>query len=252
MHSAAGPGMFPMKPISSTLKALIATCAIWLAYVPANAADLPPAPLPQAPAAAPVPYYNWTGFYVGVNGGGAWGSQDPWNIVTNRFDHFSTNISGGIVGGTIGAQIQASHVVMGLEADLDWANIRGSTFGFPTVGGVPVTAPINAETKIDWESTLRFRVGYANDTWLLYGTGGLAVLGAKTTLTTSTGACTAIFNSCSGTDRQVGVTFGGGLEYGFTPSLSAKVEYLYITAASFEVSRHSEVRAGLNYRFGGF
>jgi outer membrane immunogenic protein len=240
-----------MNLISSVLKALIATCAVLLSYLPVSAADLPPAPLPQTPVAVPVPYYNWTGFYVGVNGGGAWGSQDPWNIVTNRFDHFSIDISGGVVGGTIGAQIQASHVVMGLEADLDWANIRGSTFGFPTIGGTAVTAPLNAETKIDWESTLRFRVGYANDAWLLYGTGGLAVLGAKTTLTTSTGACIAIFNSCSGADRQVGVAAGGGLEYGFTPSLSGKVEYLYITAASFEVSRHSEVRAGLNYRFGG-
>ena len=123
----------------------------------------------------------------------------------------------------------------------------------PTVAGVPLSVPINAETKIDWESTLRFRVGYANDAWLLYGTGGLAILGAKTTLTSPSGAtaCTAIFNSCSSTDRQVGVAVGGGLEYGFTANLSGKVEYLYLTAASFEVSRHSEVRAGLNYRFGG-
>jgi outer membrane immunogenic protein len=245
-----------MKPTSSTLKALIATCAVLLTYLPVSAADLYPPPSPQAPVAAPVPYYNWTGFYVGVNGGWAWGSQDPWNIITNRFDHFSTDISGGVVGGTIGAQIQASHVVMGLEADLDWANIRGSTLGFPTIGGVPCTGcvPINAETKIDWESTLRFRVGYANDAWLFYGTGGLAILGAKTTLTNPTGAtaCTSIFNGCSGTDRQVGVAVGGGLEYGFTPNLSGKIEYLYMTAASFEVSRHSEVRAGLNYRFGGF
>jgi outer membrane immunogenic protein len=242
-----------MNPTSSTLKVLIATCGVLLTYLPVSAADLSPAPLPQAPVAAPLPYYNWTGFYVGVNGGGAWGSQDRWNIITNRFDHFSTDISGGIVGGTIGAQIQASHVVMGLEADLDWANIRGSTFGFPTVAGVPLSVPINAETKIDWESTLRFRVGYANDAWLLYGTGGLAILGAKTTLTSPSGAtaCTAIFNGCSSTDRQVGVAVGGGLEYGFTANLSGKVEYLYLTAASFEVSRHSEVRAGLNYRFGG-
>ena len=80
-----------MKPRSSTLKALIATYAVLLTYLPVTAADLPPGPLPRTSVAAPVPYYNWTGFYVGVNGGGAWGSQDPWNIVTNRFDHFSTN-----------------------------------------------------------------------------------------------------------------------------------------------------------------
>src|SRR5262249_33925602 len=148
-----------------------------------------------------------------------------------RFDHFSTDISGGVVGGTIGAQIQAGHVVMGLEADLDWANISGSTTTTPTVGGSSAGfTPVTAQTKIDWESTLRFRVGYANDAWLFYGTGGLAVLGAKTTVTS--GVCTAVFNGCSGTDRQIGLVAGAGLEYGFTPELSAKVEYLYITAAS--------------------
>ena len=123
-----------MKPRSSTLKALIATYAVLLTYLPVSAADLPPGPLPRTPVAAPVPYYNWTGFYVGVNGGGAWGSQDPWNIVTNRFDHFSTNISGGVVGGTIGAQIQASHVVMGLEADLDWLTSEAPPLDYQRLG----------------------------------------------------------------------------------------------------------------------
>jgi hypothetical protein len=44
---------------------------------------------------------------------------------------------------------------------------------------------------------------------------------------------------------------GAGIEYGFTPNLSAKVEYLYVTGASLEISRTSEIRAGLNYRFSG-
>jgi outer membrane immunogenic protein len=113
--------------------------------------------------------------------------------------------------------------------------------------------PFNAKTNIDWESTVRARVGYANDNWLFYGTGGAALLGAKTTLTTAGGAtvCGGVFANCSGTDRQVGLVLGGGLEYGFSPNLSAKLEYLYITAASLEVSSHGEIRAGLNYRFGG-
>jgi opacity protein-like surface antigen len=57
--------------------------------------------------------------------------------------------------------------------------------------------------------------------------------------------------ACTGTNRQAGLALGAGLEYGITESLSAKLEYLYTTAASLEVSRHSEIRAGLNYRFGG-
>jgi hypothetical protein len=59
-----------------------------------------------------------------MDGGYAWGEQDPFNIITDRFDSLSADISGGVFGGTFGAQIQAGHVVMGLEADIDWANTR--------------------------------------------------------------------------------------------------------------------------------
>jgi opacity protein-like surface antigen len=100
----------------------------------AQAADLGFPPV-QAPAAvAPTPF-NWTGWYVGVNGGGAWGRQDPFNIITDRFDPLSTSISGGLVGGTLGAQAQAGSVLLGIEADIDWAHITGTTTVTPTVGG---------------------------------------------------------------------------------------------------------------------
>ena len=91
----------------------------------AMAADL------SVPAPPPVLVYNWTGIYGGVNGGGAWGQQDPFNILTNRFDHDSINFSGGTVGGTAGVQLQLAHVVLGFEADLDWAGIRGSSVRTP-------------------------------------------------------------------------------------------------------------------------
>jgi opacity protein-like surface antigen len=64
--------------------------------------------------------------------------------------------------------------------------------------------------------------------------------------------CGGIFSGCSGTDRAIGAALGAGIEYGFTPNLSAKLEYLYITGVSLEISRTSEIRAGLNYRFIGF
>jgi outer membrane immunogenic protein len=235
------------------LRLIIAATAVSTMSLAAEAADLPMAPTYQPAPVVVQRGYNWTGFYVGVNGGYAWGSQDPLNIITDRFDSFSHNISGGAFGGTIGAQIQAAHVVMGLEADLDWANITGSSVTTATVGGLLIGGPFNAKTEVDWESTVRARVGYANDNWLFYGTGGLALLGAKTTLTTSGGAavCGAVFTSCTPTDRQAGLVLGAGVEYGFTPALSAKMEYLYIAAASLEVSTHSEIRAGLNYHFGG-
>jgi outer membrane immunogenic protein len=236
-------------------RSIVAASALLTITLAAEAADLPMAPVYQ-PATAPVvvqQVYNWTGFYVGVNGGGGWGSQGPLNIITNRFDKLSHGISGGAFGGTLGAQIQAGHVVMGLEADLDWADITGNSITNATVGGTFLGGPFTAKTSIDWESTVRARVGYANDNWLFYGTGGAAVLGAKTTLTSPGGVafCGGILANCTGTDRQVGLVLGAGVEYGITSALSAKLEYLYITAVSLDVSQHGELRAGLNYRFGG-
>jgi outer membrane immunogenic protein len=233
-------------------QATAAATALMTITVAAQAADLPMAPTYKAPVAVQQ-VYNWTGFYVGVNGGGAWGDQDPLNIITNRFDSLSTGISGGLFGGTVGAQIQMAHVVMGLEADLDWANIKGSSLITPAVGGVALGGAFNATTNITWESTARARVGYANDNVLLYATGGLALLGAKTTITTPGGAalCGGVLATCTGTSREVGAALGGGLEYGFTPALSAKLEYLYVSAISLSVSHNNEIRAGLNYRFGG-
>jgi outer membrane immunogenic protein len=218
----------------------------------ALAADLPQRPV-AAPLLSPTPVYNWTGIYFGINGGGGWGRQEALNIITNRFANDSISLSGGVLGGTAGAQIQSGHVVLGFEADLDWASLKGSGTFAPTIDGIPTALLINATTKIDWESTARARVGYANDNWLFYATGGLAILGAKTSFTPAAGQPCANFVilNCSGTNKQVGAALGAGVEYGFTPNLSAKLEYLYLTAVSLDISHHSEIRAGLNYRFGG-
>jgi outer membrane immunogenic protein len=209
----------------------------------------------------PVFTYNWTGIYLGINGGGAWGHQDPFNILTNHFDHDSISFSGGTVGGTSGAQLQIAHVVVGIETDLDWAGISGSSTRTPRIFGLPVPFTLNATTSINWDLTARARVGYANDNWLFYATGGLVLLGAKTDLTGVLGVnpCVTISNingtpgllTCRGTNKRVGATAGAGVEYGFTPSLSAKIEYRYIAAASLESSRINEVLVGVNYRFGG-
>lgn len=219
----------------------------------AQAADLPQRPAP-ASLLAPTPVYNWTGIYFGINGGGGWGHQDPLNLITNRFDKDTISFSGGVFGGTAGAQIQSGHVVIGLEADLDWTGMKGSQTFVPTVGGVPINpAAINATTKIDWEATARARVGYAEQNWLFYATGGFALLGTKANFTTAPGVSCGTYGiaNCTGTGKQVGVALGAGVEYGITQNVSAKFEYLYIAAASLDISNHSEIRPGLNYRFGG-
>lgn len=240
------------------MRKLLLGSAISLAIVAsASAADL--APVPVYSKSPPVAAYSWTGLYFGVNGGYGWGSQDPFSIITNRFDNANINFSGGVFGGTAGAQIQMAHVVLGLEADIDWANITGSSTLNPTILGVPLGS-FNASTSITSVTTARARIGYAANNWLLYATGGAAILGAKTNITPETGAplcgtlapapLTGILN-CSGTNLRLGATAGAGIEYGFAPNWSLKAEYLYIAAASFELSHLNEVRLGLNYRFGG-
>src|SRR3954471_2163870 len=118
----------------SFLSAVAAT-ALMDASFGAKAADLPPQPARYAAPIA-VASYNWTGIYLGVNGGYGWGTQDPLNIVTNRFDKYALGFSGGLFGGTVGGQIQAGHVVLGVEADVDWANLRGSSNFVPAITGV--------------------------------------------------------------------------------------------------------------------
>src|SRR5580658_9533993 len=83
-------------------------------------ADLPPAPTPyyKAPAFAPPPY-SWTGFYIGINGGGALGRSN-WDTAGGF------NVDGGVVGGTIGYNYQIGRAVLGVEGDLDWSGLRGS------------------------------------------------------------------------------------------------------------------------------
>jgi outer membrane immunogenic protein len=215
----------------------------------------------RAPIIAAAPGYNWTGIYVGVNGGYMWGQQDPFNVITDRFDSFSTSLSGGFVGGTMGGQVQVAHVVLGMEADLDWSNISGSTIATPTIFRVPLPVAFNVTTEIPWVSTARMRLGYAQNNWLFYATGGAVLMGNESHLANVLGApCGTLLMiagapgqiDCDGTKRRFGGALGGGVEVGLNQALSVKAEYLYIAAASLEVTRANQVRLGLNYRFGGF
>lgn len=204
----------------------------------AAAADLgtyQPAPYTKAPAFNPV--YNWTGFYLGINGGGAWG-QSTWDTV-GSFD-----ISGGLIGGTAGYNWQVGQWVLGLEGDLDAANISNNAI-------TPV-CPLGCKTNDFWLGTARGRVGYAFDRFLPYVTGGLAVGNIK--------ASTPLFLGQSATDA--GWTVGAGLEFALVNNWTLKAEYLYVDLGKFNcgfncsllatdnVSSHMNIgRAGLNYRF---
>jgi outer membrane immunogenic protein len=241
----------------TTIATISATAILAAAIVgTACGADLE---MPVKAAAAPA--FNWSGIYFGVNGGGAWGRQDPFNaLTTNRFDPINVNFSGGQVGGTAGAQFQVSFLLIGVEAELDWAGIKGSSLVTPSVFGVPQPFSFNATTNIDWDFDVRLRVGYAVNNWLFFTTGGVVLLGAETNLTSVGGVnpCATVTTiagtpgilTCHGFDKRIGGTLGAGVEYGFTPNWSAKIEYRYIAAASLELSQVNQVLAGINYRFG--
>jgi outer membrane immunogenic protein len=216
----------------------------------AFAADLPA----QVPYRAPVveAVYNWTGIYLGVNGGYGTGTQDPLSLFSNDFSSFNYSLSGGLVGGTLGAQIQSGHVVMGLEGDINWASMTGSgTSTVVKLGIIEGTATISS--KLSTIDTLRARVGYAWDNLLFYGTFGLALTNDTSSFTQTVGfACNNGVIACTSKDQwHPGLAAGGGFEYGFTPNLSAKVEYIWVGAGVVNTMNLNIVRAGLNWRFGG-
>src|SRR5262249_15744216 len=94
----------------------------------AGAADLsrrPPPPSRAPPVYAPVPHYNWTGFYIGINGGGAWGGRSRFDLPGSPSARL--DVSGWVAGGTLGGNYQLGHFVFGLEGDVDAADIHGST-----------------------------------------------------------------------------------------------------------------------------
>ncbi len=112
-------------------------------------------PPPRAPATyvpAPVPGFTWSGIYIGVNGGYAFGTSSFSDPVLGSTGNFDT--SGFLAGGTIGGNYQWGQFVLGVEGDWDWSNLNGTTYS---------GCPGGCETKSDWLGTARARVGYAFD-----------------------------------------------------------------------------------------
>lgn len=218
-----------------------------------DAADLPNAPTYKAPVATAA-VYNWTGFYIGGNAGYGWGNQDPLVLFSNRFDRQSFDISGGMIGGTIGAQIQQGYVVLGLEGDLDWANVTGSSTMTPSILGIGQGVTLNVSSKISAIGTARARVGVAVNNVLLYATGGGAFVKSSASGTVIAGVpcgTLGVLPDCSGSSWRPGIAAGLGLEWGFTPNWSLKAEYLYTAVVGSGVStdKLNTVRTGINYRF---
>ena len=181
----------------------------------ARAADLGVAPIYKAPPLAPVPVASWTGSYVGVAGGGAWGSAVVRNDVTGADQTPRIDASGAILGLTSGLNAQSGNVVLGLEGDTSASTKRGSAPAFPP------NVAFSSEVRERWLSTFRGRVGYAQDNWLLYATVGGAVANLE-------GAVVGPAGALSDRHWHWGWAAGGGVEVKLGHDWSAKVEYLYV------------------------
>jgi outer membrane immunogenic protein len=217
----------------------------------ALAGDLSPPAIgpPGLPANDNVSAARWGGAYLGINGGFGAGSSQ-WTLGGVPSSVFNTD--GFLFGGTLGFNYPVSEVLFGVEGDLDWSSLNGSTAGCAVNAGGAVAA---CETKNNVLGTARARVGYAAERTLIYVTGGAAFGNVQAGLNPP-----ATFDST----MRVGWAAGAGVEYAFWGNWSAKAEYLFVdlgTASCTTVANcgsaagasvpltENLVRGGFNYRF---
>ncbi|WP_454918150.1 outer membrane protein [Xanthobacter sediminis] len=229
-------------------RALLGVSALALLAGSASAADLSGRyAYPVKAAVVPVALFSWTGFYVGGNVGWGWASNSfdaTSGLFTYGYD--VGNANGVFGGGQLGYNFQfANNVVVGAEADLEFADIGKTTL---LVGG-PATG-FSTSSNVDYFGTIRGRVGYAFDRFLPYFTGGAAW--AKTSFTGPWAA------TADGT--RWGWTIGGGAEYAITNNWTVKAEYLYLDLGDKNITypngdqvssglTMNTVKAGVNYKF---
>jgi outer membrane immunogenic protein len=226
----------------------------------ATAADMPvKAPPP------PVAVFSWTGFYVGLNAGGAWGRSDAETSVTCAAagtiqNYFCSNVAGAanasavnaagtgslsgsafIGGGQIGFNVQNGGAVFGVEVDAQSFNLRASrqasgTFpvDFPPGISAGTTFTVTSSVNTDWLLTARGRVGWAFDNVLAYATGGVAVttIRASHTYADNFVAPPGGAGAWNGSATKVGYAVGGGVEWAAARSWTVKIEYLYLNFGS--------------------
>ncbi len=222
--------------ITTTIRIGVAAAALSLASIGAQAADLNRGAYKAPAYSAPV-YANWSGLYVGINGGYGFGKSN-WD-----FPATSPSPKGALAGLTLGYNYQTGVWVWGIEGDVDYASLKGSTDCAPGV---------TCETKDSWLATARARLGYAGfNNWLPYITGGVAGGDIK--------ASDSAFGSA--TKTKIGYALGAGVEYALWSNWSVKAEYLYVDLGKFDCGiacgaptdnisfKANVVRAGLNYRF---
>lgn len=234
----------------------MATRARWIALT--TAAFL----VPPAAAQAQHPH-NWSGFYIGLNAGAAWGRSDATsNVVCDRA-FFSTDPSSYICGtasnfdsrkvaasGTgsqsksvftggvqTGYNWQAGNFLYGTELDFGAFNLKASRSASGTYGGAFAPPPgttytIGSSVETDWLFTARGRIGWAFSNLLIYGTGGLAVTDLTVTNSFRDNSFAAASANGSASRTKAGWVLGGGAEWALGKNWTVKGEFLYLNFGS--------------------
>ena len=268
-------------------KLVLAISIVAVSAMAASAADMAPR-YTKAPMMVE-PISDWSGFYIGINGGGAWGRSNTSLVTTNGtvpFGFFDiANIagvnaagtnridtSGALAGGQIGYVWQSGKAIFGVEAAFDWTNLKGSRTNSQAYFDNPNIFSVYQNPSSDWLFTFLGRVGYDMGAWYPYITGGVAVADLKygfnyTDVFFAAGcACAAAFS-----DTKVGGAVGAGVAWKLNSSWSLRAEYLYIAfddlngssslrgnfdpgTATFAHSasfKENIARVSLDYRWGG-
>lgn len=232
------------------LATVIATAAF--IGTPVLAADLNKPVYKVPPPSPPPPISTWTGFYVGVNAGGNWGTSESStnavgiggfftagdcfppasDCVVNAVDVqnagvLKTNTSGFVGGGQAGYNWQTGNAVLGVETDFEYFRSAGTSSNTVETVQKTGTLTVTSSMSTDWLFTLRPRLGWAVDNWLVYATGGLAVTDLKPSFSYSE---TALGSSGGGSfsDTKAGWTAGGGVETMLSNRWVLGVEYLFV------------------------
>jgi outer membrane immunogenic protein len=230
--------------------------AIALTGSAAFAADLP-SRAPPPVYLPPPPIFTWTGFYIGGQVGGAWGTGGnhftAFDPVTKTFVDTSFgggNPSGVIGGGHVGFNYQlpgwnwfsSSGVVIGIEGTVDGSSLSKTTVVvLPGVFGASGT--LTAHSSLDIQGSIRGRLGIAWDRVLIYGTGGVAFGGINTDFELSgVAAGVPFFASTSRSNSRTGWTVGGGIEYAVTNNWSIGAEYRFTDFGT--ISREAALPGG--------
>lgn len=258
------------------LRALLLSTAAVVVAGSALAADLPRKSAPVAYMPAP-PVFTWTGFYVGVNAGYGWNSRDvttagvlAGNVANvnagRRPSSISLDSKGFVGGGQVGYNYQIGQFVAGVEADLQYSDVKGRSSYISAVGDLSTF-----RYDLDYLGTVRARLGVAFDRVLVYGTGGLAYGKAQYNADFYSNAAGQPLQFQGGQSHtRVGYAVGAGIEYaipmGGTSAVTLRGEYLYadlgkrsinVAATPIGVGAYTSefqnrthlLRAGVNYKF---